>query len=247
MQSSNRSTEKRTHKVLQVQNLCYTFPDGKKILTDVNFEMQQGEKVAIVGANGCGKTTLMMLIKGLLMPAAGRILVNGMVVNRTNLEQIRSIVGLVYQTADDQLFSKSVFDTIAFGLIIAGEDKDEIKQRVTSALETVHLNGSERRNPFKLSGGEKKKIVLASAIATRPELLLLDDPTAGLDAGIRDELIHLFLDMKTSLLITSLDLEMVRQLTDRTLVMAGGAIIAEGSTSEILNDQPLLCKQGLMG
>ncbi|MGB4596213.1 MAG: energy-coupling factor ABC transporter ATP-binding protein [Anaerolineaceae bacterium] len=247
MQLTSHSIEKRTQPALQVENLSYIFPDGKKILTDVNFEVQKGDKVAIIGGNGCGKSTLLMLINGLLIPSVGKVIVNGNEVNRANRNEILSTVGLVFQNADDQLFSKSVFDAVAFGLIISGKGKDEIKQRVTNALETVHLTGSEHRNPFKLSGGEKKKIALASAIATQPELLLLDDPTMGLDAGMREELIKLFFEMKSTLLIASQDLEMVGQLAERTLVMAGGYIIAEGPTYEILNNQSLMTEQGLLG
>lgn len=247
MQRTSQSRAHKTQPTLKVENLSYIFPDGKRILTDVNFEVLRGQKVAIIGGNGCGKSTLLMLINGLLIPTTGKISVNGVEVNRANSEQIRSMVGLVFQNADDQLFSKSVFDAVAFGLIMAGKGTEDIRERVTAALETVHLTGSERRNPFKLSGGEKKKIALASAIATRPELLLLDDPTVGLDAGIREELLQLFSDMKATLLIASQDLEMVGQLTKRTLVMAGGYIIAEGTTHEIINNQVLLFEQGLLG
>jgi cobalt/nickel transport system ATP-binding protein len=247
MQSISQSIAYREQPVLRVENLCYVFPDGRSILTDVNFEIKKGQKVALIGGNGSGKSTLLMLINGLLIPTTGRILVNGVEVNRANREKIHAMVGLVFQNPDDQLFSKSVFDAVAFGLIIAGKNTDEIIGQVAAALETVHLVGSEKRNPFKLSGGEKKKIALASAIVTRPELLLLDDPTIGLDAGIREELIQLFSEMKSTLLIASQDLEMVAQLSDYILVIAGGYLIAQGSTHDILNNEALLFEQGLLG
>ena len=232
--------------ILKVENLSYIFPDGRRILTDISFEIRHGQKVAIIGGNGSGKSTLLMLINGLLTPSAGKILVNGVEVKRANREKIREMVGLVFQNPDDQLFSRSVFDAVAFGLIIAGKNSDDIKKRVAHALDTVHLAGNEDRNPFMLSGGEKKKIALASAIATQPELLLLDDPTIGLDAGIREELLKLFSEMKQTLLITSQDLEMVAQLSERTLVMAGGYLIAEGNTKDILENHSLLLEQGLL-
>ena len=247
MQTKNRLADKHARPILKVEDLSYVFPDGRGILTDISFEIQPGQKVAIIGGNGCGKSTLLMLINGLLTPTTGKITVNGVEVNRNNQERIRSLVGLVFQNPDDQLFSKSVFDAVAFGLILAGKNSIEIKERVAAAIETVHLVGSEQRNPFKLSGGEKKKIALASAIATRPELLLLDDPTVGLDAGIREELMSLFSEMRQTILITSQDLEMVGQLTERTFVMAGGYLIAEGSTHDILENKSLLLEQGLLG
>jgi len=188
-----------------------------------------------------------MLINGLLTPSAGKVFIDGVVVNRANRDQLRSMVGLVFQNPDDQLFSKSVFDAVAFGLILAGNKSENIKKRVALALETVHLAGSENRNPFKLSGGEKKKVALASAIATQPELLLLDDPTVGLDPGIREEFLNIFFEMKQTILIASQDIEIVGHLTQHTLVMSEGCVVAEGPTEMILNNHSLLSEQGLLG
>lgn len=241
------SKNRESQPILKVKNLNYTFPDGKKILHDINLEVQPGQKVAIIGGNGCGKSTLLMLINGLLIPDSGQVWVNGVEVNRSNSAKVRSMVGLVFQNPDDQLFSTSVFDAVAFGLILAGRKPKEVQQKVAEALEIVHLSGSERRNPFRLSGGEKKKVTLASVIATQPDVVLLDDPTIGLDVRVREEIIQVFACMTPTTLIASQDIEMVRQLTERTLVMADGKMLLDGTTREVLDNQELLKEQGLQG
>ena len=233
--------------MLSVDGVSYLFPGGKVILDDISFTVGHGEKVGLIGSVGCGKSTLLYLIKNFLTPSQGKISISGIEVNRSNKDKIRAMAGLVTQNPDDHLFSRSVYDAVAFEMIAAGKPKAEITQKVARALGFVHLTGSERRNPFKMSGGEKKKVALAASIVNDPLLLLLDEPTAGLDAGIRSELIELLDSMDKTMLIASHDLELIGQLTTHTVVLAGGYIIASGPTSEILSNHTLLLDQGLLG
>lgn len=240
-------TRQHSKPILSVDGVSYLFPGGKVILDDISFTAGHGEKVGLIGGVGCGKSTLLFLIRNLLTPSQGKISISGIEVNRANKDKIRAMSGLVAQNPDDQLFSRSVYDAVAFEMIAAGKPKTEITQKVARALEFVRLTGSERRNPFKMSGGEKKKVALAASIVNDPLLLLLDDPTAGLDAGIRSELIALLGGMDKTMVIASHDLELIGQLTTRTVVLAGGYIIASGPTAAILSNRMLLLDQGLLG
>jgi cobalt/nickel transport system ATP-binding protein len=231
--------------LIQIEQLAYSYPDGKNALRNVNLLVEAGEKIALVGANGAGKSTLLLHLNGILI-GQGRICIDGQELNKQTLGRIRATVGVVFQNPDDQLFSPTVFEDVAFGLIYQGLQPEVVTERVGQALEAVHMQGYERRNPFHLSGGEKKRIAIATVLSMQPQVLVFDEPTAGLDPRARRELIDLLQELPQTMLIATHDLAMVAQLTTRTVVLNAGQITADGPSSSILADEELLWENGLI-
>jgi cobalt/nickel transport system ATP-binding protein len=231
--------------LIQIEQLAYSYPDGKNALRNVNLLVEAGEKIALVGANGAGKSTLLLHLNGILI-GQGRICIDGQELNKHTLGRIRAMVGVVFQNPDDQLFSPTVFEDVAFGLIYQGLQPEVVTERVGQALEAVHMQGYERRNPFHLSGGEKKRIAIATVLSMQPQVLVFDEPTAGLDPRARRELIDLLQELPQTMLIATHDLAMVAQLTTRTVVLNAGQITADGPSSSILADEKLLWENGLI-
>jgi cobalt/nickel transport system ATP-binding protein len=231
--------------LIQIEQLAYSYPDGKNALRNVNLLVEAGEKIALVGANGAGKSTLLLHLNGILI-GQGRICIDGQELNKHTLVRIRAMVGVVFQNPDDQLFSPTVFEDVAFGLIYQGLQPEVVTERVGQALEAVHMQGYERRNPFHLSGGEKKRIAIATVLSMQPQVLVFDEPTAGLDPRARRELIDLLQELPQTMLIATHDLAMVAQLTTRTVVLNAGQITADGPSSSILADDELLWENGLV-
>ena len=230
--------------VLSVDNLHFHYPDGHKALKGVSLNLGEGDKVALVGPNGAGKSTLMLHLNGILT-GEGEISVGGMRLVPENLPVIRSMVGLVFQNPDDQLFSPTVFEDVAFGPLHMGLPEDEVRLRVDEALGAVNMNHFADRLSHHLSVGEKKRISIATVLSMRPQILLLDEPSAGLDPRARRALINLLRDLPITMLICSHDLGMVRELFPRIVIMDQGEIVADGLTAEILEDEVLLEKHGL--
>lgn len=229
---------------IEVEGLSFAYPDGHAALHEVSFSVGAGEKVALVGPNGAGKSTLMLHLNGILQ-GKGVVRVCGMEVKEPNLGKVRAAVGLVFQSPDDQLFSPTVFDDVAFGPIYQGLPEGEVRARVEQALEAVHMSEYARRVSHHLSVGEKKRIAIATVLSMRPEALVLDEPTAGLDPRARRGLINLLREMPQTILASTHDLTFVRELFPRTIVMDGGRIAADGPTSKILSDAALLEAHGL--
>lgn len=229
---------------LLVENLSFSYPDGQVALRGVSLDVRQGEKVALVGPNGAGKSTLMLQLNGILA-GRGRIQVAGLPVVKSNLPMIRAKVGLVFQNPDDQLFSPTVFEDVAFGPLHMGLPEDEVRARVDEALTAVHMSAYADRLSHHLSMGEKKRISIATVLSMRPSLLVLDEPSAGLDPRARRTLIHLLRDLPITMLVSTHDMALVKELFPRTLVMDEGLIVADGLTGEILEDEALLEAHGL--
>ncbi|MBV6396497.1 MAG: Cobalt import ATP-binding protein CbiO [Anaerolineales bacterium] len=230
--------------VLQVRGLHFSYPDGHAALRGVSLKLCEGDKAALVGPNGAGKSTLMLHLNGIL-EGRGEIEVGGMRLTRGNLPAIRSLVGLVFQNPDDQLFSPTVFEDVAFGPLHMGLPEDEVRGRVDEALESVQMSAYKERLSHHLSMGEKKRIAIATVLSMRPSLLVLDEPSAGLDPRARRTLIHLLRDLPITMLVSTHDLTLVRELFPRTIVMDEGRIVADGLTMEILDDVQLLEAHGL--
>lgn len=230
--------------ILQVRNLEFTYPDGHKALYGVSFTMYAGDKGALVGPNGAGKSTLMLHLNGILQ-GRGSIEIGGRQLTRENLPMIRASVGLVFQNPDDQLFSPTVFEDVAFGPLHMGLPEGEVRNRVASALEAVRMSGYRDRLSHHLSVGEKKRIAIATVLSMQPSLLVLDEPTAGLDPRARRTLINLLRDLPITMLVSTHDMAMVRDLFPRTIVMDEGRIVADGLTREILTDEEFLTAHGL--
>ncbi|MCZ2288608.1 MAG: energy-coupling factor ABC transporter ATP-binding protein [Anaerolineales bacterium] len=230
--------------VLQARDLRFAYPDGHEALRGVSFRLCAGDKAALVGPNGAGKSTLMLHLNGIL-EGRGEIEVMGLRLTRDNLPVVRSMVGLVFQNPDDQLFSPTVFEDVAFGPLHMGLPEDEVRARVDEALAAVHMSAYADRLSHHLSMGEKKRISIATVLSMRPSLLVLDEPSAGLDPRARRTLIHLLRDLPITMLVSTHDMALVKELFPRTLVMDEGLIVADGLTGEILEDEALLEAHGL--
>ncbi len=232
------------HHSIEVQNLSFSYPDGHTALRDVSLSIAPGEKVALVGPNGAGKSTLVLHLNGILT-GQGQVKVCGMELDEKTVGRIRAAVGLVFQNPDDQLFSPTVFDDVAFGPLYQGLDAADVQRRVDSALAAVRMTDYTRRISHHLSTGEKKRIAIATVLSMEPEVLVLDEPTAGLDPRARRAFINLLRDLPMTMLVSSHDLAMVRELLPRMVVMDEGRIVADGETKELLENQALLEAHGL--
>jgi cobalt/nickel transport system ATP-binding protein len=230
--------------VLQVHNLHFSYHDGLAALRGVSFEMCEGEKVALVGPNGAGKSTLMLHLNGILS-GHGEVTVEGNRLTHDNLPAIRAMVGLVFQNPDDQLFSPTVFEDVAFGPLHMGLPMDEIESRVKSALEAVRMSSFRDRLSHHLSVGEKKRIAIATVLSMNPQILILDEPSAGLDPRGRRTLINLLRELPITMLVSTHDMRLVQELFPRTIVMDEGQIVADGKTNDILQNEELLTAHGL--
>ncbi|MDD5038560.1 MAG: energy-coupling factor ABC transporter ATP-binding protein [Dehalococcoidales bacterium] len=229
---------------IRIEHLSFYYPDGRQALAEVNLTVHQGETVAIIGPNGAGKSTLLLHLNGILH-SNGAMKVFGKPIDSKNLKWVRSRVGLVFQNPDDQLFSPTVFDDVAFGPINMGYPEAEVRQRVASALDWVGMAGYEPRSPHHLSIGEKRRIAIATVLSMSPQILVVDEPTSNLDPRGKWSLINLFKTLPMTKVIASHDLELVRTLCPRTIVLDRGQIIADGTTDLILADMPLLRAHGL--
>jgi cobalt/nickel transport system ATP-binding protein len=230
--------------IVQVKNLNFAYPDGHVALRGVNLKLCEGEKVALVGPNGAGKSTLMLHLNGILGDHPD-ISISGLSLDTENTPVIRALVGLVFQNPDDQLFSPTVFDDVAFGPLHMGLPENEVYQRVEDALAAVGMEGFGERLSHHLSVGQKKRIAIATVLSMRPQILVLDEPSAGLDPRARRSLINLLGDLPITQLVSTHDLRMVKELFPRMVIMDEGKIVADGKTSEIMSDETLLEAHGL--
>ncbi len=234
-----------SHHYLQFDEVHYRYPNGLEALRGVSFRLFHGEKVALIGTNGAGKSTLLLHTDGLLMPSHGRVVVGGVQLTRKTASLIRRTVGLVFQNPDDQLFMPTVGEEVAFGPANMALTPAEIDRRVTEALEAVGARTLRDRSPFHLSDGQKKRVAIATVLAMEPSILVLDEPTATLDPRARRQIIELIRGFHHTSLVATHDLEMVRELCPRTLVLNEGRIVADDATPRIFGDRSLLERCGL--
>ncbi len=231
--------------ILCVENLEFTYPDGQQALRGVTLTIHPGEKVALVGPNGAGKSTLMLHLNGILRSRHGRVQVDGLEVKDENLGRIRAYVGLVFQNPDDQLFSPTVFEDVAFGPLHMGYPEAEVRARVQRALAMVGMAGFEERITHHLSMGERKRIAIATVLSMEPRILVLDEPSAGLDPRARRGLINLLRMLSITMLVSTHDMRLVQELFPRTVILDEGRVVADGPTAELLANTALLEAHGL--
>ena len=228
-----------------VEHLHHVYPDGTEALRGVHLAVEPGERVALVGPNGAGKSTLMLHLNGILQASHGSVDIDGIRVTGHTARQIRARVGFVFQDPDDQLFSPTVREDVAFGPIHMGLPKASIHDRVERALAAVGMSGSERRVPHHLSLGERKRLSLATVLSMDPVILAFDEPTAGLDPRGRREIMALMAGRTETLLVSSHDMAMVAQIFPRVVIIDAGEVVADGASADILEDEALLLAHGL--
>ncbi len=232
----------------EVRDLRFGYGDAPYALRGVSFSVAPGECLGIVGPNGAGKSTLLLHLNGILPedpPDQPAVLIEGRPITRENLHEVRRTVGLLFQDPDDQIFCPTVFEDVAFGPLQLGVGDPELGRIVRAALAQVRLEGFERRLPHHLSLGEKRRVCLAGVLACEPRILVLDEPTAGLDPRGRRELIDLLASLPATRIVASHDLDMVVTLCSRVLVLDGGAVVAGGETAAVLSDEAFMLAHGL--
>lgn len=235
-----------SHHRIEVEDLTFRYPDGHLALDSVSLAIAPCEKVALVGPNGAGKSTLLLHLNGILRGASGAVCVGGLPLTDANLGQIRAWVGLVFQNPDDQLFSPRVYQDVAFGPLHMGLSEAEIRTRVERALAAVGMESYADRTSYHLSVGEKKRIAIATVLSMDPQILILDEPSGGLDPRARRSLIQLLHDLEQqTMLISTHDMRLVSELCSRTIILDAGRVVGEGPTADILNDQGLVEQHGL--
>jgi cobalt/nickel transport system ATP-binding protein len=248
---------------VRVCELGYRYPDGREALRGVDLTLMAGESVALVGPNGAGKSTLLLHLNGILpgnvrnqtihthgagtssRNGAPAVWIEGLEVNARNGAEVRKRVGVVFQDPDDQLFSTTVLDDVAFGPLNQGMKPAEARRVAEECLARVELAEHGARSPHHLSFGERKRVCLAGVLACRPSILVLDEPTANLDPRGRRRFMGLIRELSATKLIATHDLEMVLELCNRTVLLDGGRVVANGLTRNILGDSNLLEAHGL--
>ncbi len=232
--------------VIQTKGLSYRYGKGRMALEKIDLSIREGETVALIGANGAGKSTLLLLLRGILDAGEGEIVIHGRgLPRRGKIEALAGEVGLVVQDPDDQLFSSTVFDDVAFGAVNFGLPRDEVEARVKRALAAVGLSGFEERIPHHLSGGEKRRVSLATVYAMEPSILLLDEPTSHLDPKARLEVIRLIRDFPGTRVIATHDFELILKVASRVILLHEGKIAADGPPVSIVTDEKLLREKDL--
>ena len=231
--------------VLDVRGLAHAYPDGHQALYGVDLHVHQGERVALLGPNGAGKTTLVLHLNGVLRAGAGTVAVSGLPVEDGTLREVRRRVGIVFQDPDDQLFMPTVGQDVAFGPRNLGLRGAELEHRVAEALELVGMGEHADRPPHHLSFGQRRRVAVATVLAMRPEILVLDEPSSNLDPASRRELAEILRSLDVTVLMVTHDLPYAWELCERSVVLSGGVVVADGGTAEVLSDAELLAEHRL--
>lgn len=232
------------HHSIEIEGLSFAYPDGQEALHDVSLVIQPCEKVALVGPNGAGKSTLVLHLNGILS-GNGSVRVCGLEVGKENLGRVRAMVGLVFQSPDDQLFSPRVYDDVAYGPLYQGLPPQTVQERVEESLAAVAMGDYAQRVSHHLSMGEKKRIAIATVLSMKPEVLVLDEPTAGLDPRARRSLINLLYELPLTMLASTHDMLLVKELFPRMVILDQGQVVADGPTDDLMEDKQLLEAHGL--
>lgn len=225
-----------SHHYLRFTDVRYSYPDGHEALKGVDFLITHGEKVALLGLNGAGKSTVLLHTNGLLLPSSGEVNVGGIPVTKKTLPVVRQSVGMVFQNADDQLFMSTVEEDVAFGPLNMGIEGEELERRISSALEMVGAGDLRDRSPMRLSGGQKKRVAIATVLSMEPSILVLDEPTAELDLEARRQVCDIVKSFSHTCLIATHDMDLARELCQRAIVMDDGRIVDDGPVDRVTAD-----------
>lgn len=230
--------------MLTINNVTVEYPDGTKAINNLSLNVKSGEKLALIGANGAGKSTLMLAIEGIL-DSTGEIKIDDLVVDSKNIVKVRQQVGMLFQNPDDQLFMATIYDDIAFGPRNAGLDEESVKYRVEDRLKLLNIEHLKDKTALKLSGGEKRMVALATVLAMKPSVMLLDEPTAFLDPKARRNLINVLNSLPHTMLIATHDLVFAKEVCREAVVIKDGNFFAKGNCDEILYNQELMDEGGI--
>lgn len=232
-----------SEKSLEVSGLAYAYPDGNQALYGVNLSINQGERVALLGPNGAGKTTLVLHLNGIIPTMQGQVRVAGELVDSKNAESIKSVrhkVGIVFQDPDDQLFMPTVGQDVAFGPYNAGLRGSELEKAVKEALELVGMSEFIDRPPHHLSFGQRRRVAVATVLAMKPEILVMDEPSSNLDPAARRELAEIITSLDVTLLMVTHDLPFAYELCQRAVILSAGVVAADDEISSVLANKQLL-------
>jgi energy-coupling factor transport system ATP-binding protein len=235
--------------LIVVEDLHFAYPNGNQVLHGVDLNIQDGEFIAIMGENGAGKTTLVKTFNGLLKPNQGRVLIDNIDTKKTSVAALAREVGLVFQNPDHQLFCETVRDEVAYSLRNFGYPSDVIEKRVKGMLETLDLTPYVDSSPFMLSGGERKRVALASVLVWNPKHMVLDEPTIGQDYQQKDRLRNFIIQLNTqgkTVVMVTHDVEFVAECKPRVILLSQGKIIGDGTAEEILTDKDLSTRASLL-
>ena len=226
--------------VVDVRGVSYAYPGGQPALRGLDLHVHPGERVALLGPNGAGKTTLVLHLNGILTPASGSVSISGLTVSRHTLPEIRRRVGIVFQDPDDQLFMPTVRDDVAFGPANLGLRGSELADRVHEAMTAVDVQALADRPPHHLSFGQRRRVAIATVLAMRPEILVLDEPSSNLDPASRRELADILESLEVTVLMVTHDLPYAAQLCERSVILSDGRVVADGATGLLLRNTDLM-------
>jgi len=235
--------------VIEVKDLYFTYPTGVEALKGITLNIDDGEFLAIMGQNGAGKTTLVKHFNGLLKSTKGEVVVDGVSTREVSVAQLARKVGFVFQNPDHQLFCETVEEEVAFALRNFGFEENAIKKRVDWALNLLDVTQYRQTSPFMLSGGERKRVALASVLAWDPQVVILDEPTIGQDHQQKDKLRQFIVQLnaqKKTVIVVTHDVEFVAECNPRVVLMTEGKIVAEGLAEEILTNQKLVAQASIV-
>lgn len=230
-----------SHHYIEFRDVHYRYPRGAEALRGVSFRINHGEHVALLGLNGSGKSTLLLQINGLLLPLEGKVVVGDVPVEKKTLRLVRQTVGMVFQNSDDMLFMPTIGEDVAFGPRNMGLPEQEVMRRVDDALEAVGLAGMADRPAFSLSGGQRRAAAIASVLSMEPSILVLDEPTANLDAQARARLIDILEKFSHTILLATHDADLALRLCKRSLMLKEGRLVADDDTSTLLLSPAFTC------
>ena len=232
-------------KYLEISNLTYEYPDGYKALNEISFDLEEGDSLGILGPNGAGKTTLILHLNGILGELDGSIKLNNVEFVEDNLAEIRKTVGVVFQDPDDQLFMPTVLEDVMFGPKNFGFSEEASKENAEEALKMVGMNDYQEKAPHHLSFGQKRKVAIASVLASKPQLLVLDEPSSNLDPSSRRELIDILLSLEISIVLVTHDLPMALEICPKIIVVNSGLITENGKTIDLLTNNKVMMENRL--
>jgi cobalt/nickel transport system ATP-binding protein len=227
-------------KYLEISNLTYEYPDGYKALNEISFDLEEGDSLGILGPNGAGKTTLILHLNGILGEMDGSIKLNNLEFVEDNLAEIRKTVGVVFQDPDDQLFMPTVLEDVMFGPKNFGFSEEASREKAEEALKMVGMNDYQEKAPHHLSFGQKRKVAIASVLASKPQLLVLDEPSSNLDPSSRRELIDILLSLEISIVLVTHDLPMALEICPKSIVVNSGLITENGKTKDLLTNNKVM-------